>query len=104
MTTAYLIEYAIDGETSVDLTDADHAARFLSSSIEHAHYSNVGFDMIRMFRYDDGALIPLHLARPESGYADADDYLHYPYEVWPVDGPTAATPEFTFTVTIDGRA
>jgi hypothetical protein len=87
MTSAYLIEYAIDGEASVDLMDGDRAAGFLARGIEHAYYSGTGFDVTRMFRYDDG-----------------DDYLHYPYEVWPVGGPSAAAPEFTFTVTIDGRA
>lgn len=104
MTSAYLIEYAIDGEESVDLADAGHAARFLAASIEHAHYSGTGFEVTRMFRYDGGTLIPLHLACPGSGYADADGYLHYPYEVWPSGGPSAPAPEFTFTVTIDGRA
>ena len=104
MTTKYLIEYAIDGEPFVDLADAAHAARFLAKSIQHAHHSDIPFDVIRMFRYDDGTLISLRLAHPEGHCADADDYLHYPYEVWPVDGPSAANPEFTFTVTIDGRA
>lgn len=104
MTAEYLIEYAIDGEPSIDLMDGDEAARFLAKSIQHAHHSDIPFDVIRIFRYDDGALIPLRLARSEGHHEDADDYRHYPYGVWPVDGPSAATPEFTFTVTIDGRA
>ena len=102
MPAAYLIEYAIDGETTADLMDADEAARFLAKSLEHAHYSDIPFDLLHMFRYDDGALIPLTLAWPEGYYHDEDDYIHYPYEVCRAEGPTA--PEFTFTVTIDGRA
>lgn len=101
MTTKYLIEYAIDGKPFTGLMTADELSAHLSKNIAYAHHSDIPFEVLHLARYDSGALTPLHMISPEGHSVDDNDYLHYPYEVWPVDG--AATAELTFTVTIDGR-
>lgn len=104
MPTVYLIETTVDGYQSVDLMNAFNAARLLEKGFENAYYSGIPFDVNHIFRYDDGTLAPLHIV-PPCGHsaADENDYLHYPYEVYPATCQTTG-PEFTFTVTIDGRA
>lgn len=102
--TNYLIEYAIDGERSAALMDADGAARFLRASFHNASCCWTPFEVVHLSRYEDGALVPLHLQWCGEGHVDENDYIHYSCEVWASGVPTSPVPEFEFTAMIDGRA
>lgn len=106
MTTAYLIEFShfTDDDATVRLVDADTLAVWLARNFEHAYYSGDGYDVTRLFRYADGTLTPLDVWPPAAPERDADDYLHYTFEVRPADGPADTAPDLTFTTHIDGRA
>jgi hypothetical protein len=56
----YLIEYSyyLDGQTTVSLLTADELTAWLRKNVESHHYASDGYDVNRLFRYQDGTLTP----------------------------------------------
>jgi hypothetical protein len=84
----------------------DTLTGYLTSNIEHEHYTGDGDDLVRLFRYQAGTLtaLQLHSTGREHG---PGDWLYWHYEVCDPDtlhGDGSHVVELAFTVRIDGRA